>query len=383
MYKGHSVSAVIAAAGSGTRMNTDKMMLRVAGKCVIEHTVDVFEKCGFFDEIIVVASKNNIEKMTEIFKDRNVFVTEGGQTRGESSLKGIKKAKSEYVLIHDGARMLVTADIIENVADKCIATGCAAAGVCAKDTVKTVKDGVIETTVPRENCILIQTPQGFLKEAIENAYMRFPESETDDCGVMEKTGAKISVVDGSYENIKITTPDDVINAERIIEKRDGRGGVNMRIGTGFDSHRLVGGRNLVIGGCNIPYEKGLLGHSDADVLIHAVIDALLGSVALGDIGTHFPDNDEKYKDISSMKLLSYTAELIEKSGYTIENIDTTIIVQAPKMAPYIGQMRENIADALKIDVSQVSVKAKTNEKMGFTGTGEGIEARAVALLCKL
>ena len=154
----------------------------------------------------------------------------------------------------------------------------------------------------------------------------------------------------------------------------------MRIGTGFDTHRLTEGRDLIIGGVTIPYEKGLLGHSDADVLIHAVIDSLLGAAALGDIGTHFPDTDEKYKGISSMKLLSHTAELIEKAGYKIGNIDTTLIAQAPKMAPHIPAMRENIADACNVDSGAVNVKATTEEHLGFTGRKEGVSAHAVALI---
>lgn len=154
----------------------------------------------------------------------------------------------------------------------------------------------------------------------------------------------------------------------------------MRIGTGFDTHRLAENRELIMGGVSIPYEKGLLGHSDADVVIHAVIDALLGAAALGDIGTHFPDTSEKYKGIRSTILLEETARLISESGYEIGNIDVTIIAQAPKLAPYIEKMRENISLALDININQVSIKAKTNEKMGFTGRMEGIEARAVALI---
>ena len=154
----------------------------------------------------------------------------------------------------------------------------------------------------------------------------------------------------------------------------------MRIGMGYDVHKRVEGRKLIIGGVEIPYEKGLLGHSDADVLLHAIIDALLGAAALGDIGSHFPDTDEAYKGISSIELLERTAKLLLENGHTVSNIDSTIIVQKPKMAPHIDTMRENIAGALGIDKSLVSVKAKTNEHMGFTGRGEGIEARAVALL---
>ncbi len=381
MYENRTFAAIITAAGSGTRMNTDKMLMPLLDRSVIVHTVDVFKDCGFFDEIIVLASKNNIDEISSVLKDRNVTVAEGGATRGESVVCGLKIAKSEFVLVHDGARPLITEDIIEKTAFACAVSGSAAVGVTPKDTVKIGKDGIISGTVPRENCILIQTPQGFNREALIEAYKKYGTEETDDCGVMEKAGAQIKIIEGSYENLKLTTPEDILTAEKILMKRTGKKEVcPMRIGTGFDTHRLTEGRDLIIGGVTIPYEKGLLGHSDADVLIHAVIDSLLGAASLGDIGTHFPDTDEKYKGISSVKLLSHTAELIKKAGYKIGNIDTTLIAQAPKMAPYIKAMEENMASALGIDVSQISVKAKSNEKMGFTGRGEGIEARAIALL---
>ena len=154
----------------------------------------------------------------------------------------------------------------------------------------------------------------------------------------------------------------------------------MRIGMGYDVHKLVEGRKLIIGGVDIPYEKGLLGHSDADVLLHAIMDALLGAAALGDIGKHFPDTDEQYKGISSIKLLEHVGELLAREGFVIGNIDSTVIAQMPKMAPYREQMRENIAKALKININQIGVKATTEEGLGFTGAGEGISSQAIALL---
>lgn len=157
----------------------------------------------------------------------------------------------------------------------------------------------------------------------------------------------------------------------------------MRIGQGYDVHRLVEGRRLIIGGVDIPYEKGLLGHSDADVLLHAVMDALLGAAALGDIGQHFPDSDERYKGISSIALLKEVGKILQENGYMIENIDSTVIAQRPKLLPYRPQMAENIAAALGIEKEQVSVKATTEEGLGFTGTGEGISAQAIALLCSV
>lgn len=364
-------------------MNTDKMLMPLLGKSVIVRTVEVFKNCGFFDEIIVLASKSNISDMKKLFESDSVTVTEGGSTRGESVVCGLGMATSEFVLVHDGARPLVTKEIIESTINECILSGYAAVGVGAKDTIKTNCDGYITGTVPRESCTLIQTPQGFRLKDLKEAYEKFGTGETDDCGIMEKMGARIKIIEGSYENLKLTTPEDILTAEKILRNRIGeKESFPMRIGTGFDTHRLAEGRDLIIGGVKIPYEKGLFGHSDADVLIHAVIDSLLGAAALGDIGTHFPDTDEKYKGISSMKLLSHTAELIKKAGYRIGNIDTTLIAQAPKMAPYIKEMEKNLASALGIDVSSVSVKAKSNEKMGFTGRGEGMEARAISLIVR-
>lgn len=388
MYQNKTVSAIIVAAGSGTRMGRDKLLINLFGKSVIVRSLEAFSKTGFFDEIIIVASEKNKEVFaSELEKygiTGNVKIISGGNTRGESSLRGIKKASGEFVMIHDGARPLVTEKIISDTLSACIASGAAAAGVKSKDTIKQISsDNVITTTVPRESSVLIQTPQGFKREEIERAYVKYGFEETDDCLLMEKLGIPITVVEGSYENLKLTTAEDLVTAEGILRKRgEANCSAPVRMGTGFDTHRLTENRDLIIGGVNIPYEKGLLGHSDADVLIHAVIDALFGAAALGDIGTHFPDSDEKYKGVSSMRLLREAAQLVREAGYEIGNVDTTLIAQAPKMAPYTRQMCENLAEAMGIPVANVSVKAKSNEHMGFTGRGEGIEARAVAVIVK-
>lgn len=382
MYNEKTVSAIIVAAGSGTRMGRDKMLINLFGKSVLSRTVEVFSSTGFFDEIIIVCSEKNMDTFAEELKQYSVKLVLGGLTRGESSYAGIDAAQGEFLLIHDGARPLVTREIIENTLIACIKTGCAAAGVKSKDTIKTVTpDNMIASTVDRETAVLIQTPQAFKKELIKSAYEKYGFQMTDDCALMEKMGAKVEIVDGNYENLKLTTAEDIVTAEGILRKR-GIGGVGMRIGTGFDTHRLTEGRPLIIGGVNIPYEKGLAGHSDADVLIHAVIDALFGAAALGDIGKHFPDTDEKYKGADSMLLLEEAVREVRNAGYEIGNIDVTLIAQAPKMAPHIDSMRENLARAMNVSAQAVSIKAKTNEHMGFTGRGEGIEARAVALITK-
>ncbi len=377
MYNSKTVSAVIVAAGKSTRMGQNKILMKILGKSVLVHTVEAILKTNICDEVIVVSSEENISVFQNELKCfENIRIIKGGLTRGESAYNGISAAKGDFVLIHDGARPLVTEEIIRNTVETAFETGAAAAGVLPKDTIKVIsEEKVIENTVDRKFAILIQTPQVFRRELIKKAYEKFGFDETDDCALVEKSGGKITVTEGSYENIKITTPVDIFTATRILG-----GGKTMRIGTGFDTHRLEEGRDLIIGGVKIPHEKGLLGHSDADVLCHAVIDAIFGAAALGDIGSHFPDTDEKYKGADSIALLREAVRLARESGYEIGNVDTTIIAQKPKMAPHIEKMRENLAFAMGIEKEKVSVKAKTNEQMGFTGREEGIEARAVVLL---
>lgn len=381
-----NVSAIIAAAGSGSRMGTDKMLASLCGKPVILRTAEVISSIPRVDEVIIVASKNNIAEIRLILAaaqlEADVRVIEGGSTRGESSLQGIRSAKNERVLIHDGARPLVKAESIERCIDDAEKFGSAALGVTPKDTVKKCENGFISETVPRTNTVLIQTPQIFRRSEILKAYESYdPSTDTDDCSVAERFGIHIRVTCGDYENIKLTTPDDMLRAEAIINKRNGGNG-GMRIGSGYDSHRLTHGRKLIIGGVDIPFDKGLYGHSDADVLLHAIIDALFGACALGNIGSHFPDSDERYRGASSLALLKETADILKNEGFSVSNIDATVIIQKPKMAPYIDEMRKNISGTLGIDNCRVSVKAKTNERMGFTGRGEGVEAHAVALVSK-
>ena len=218
----------------------------------------------------------------------------------------------------------------------------------------------------------MQTPQGFRTDVIREAYRRaYAEGfyGTDDASLAERAGYSIAVAEGSYANIKITTKEDLP--------------VEMRIGSGYDVHRLEEGRKLILCGTEIPFEKGLLGHSDADVALHALMDAMLGAAAAGDIGRHFPDTDDRFKGVSSMELLKQTLMVINKEGYAPGNVDITIIAQRPKLQPYIEQMRENTAAALNIGKESVSVKATTTEKLGFTGRGEGIAAQAVCILTRI
>ena len=258
----------------------------------------------------------------------------------------------------------------------------AALAVPVKDTLKrTDEKGYILDTPDRAGLWRVQTPQVFDRAAL-CAAMEQALSEgwdfTDDCQLMEKAGHPVRLVTGLDTNLKLTTPEDIRLAQAImnIDKED----KGMRIGHGYDVHKLVEDRLLILGGVTIPYEKGLLGHSDADVLTHAVMDALLGAAALGDIGKLFPDNDPAYAGADSVALLRRVVERVAEEGYRIGNIDATILCQRPKLAPHIPQMREILAAACGVDTTCISVKATTEEGLGFTGSGEGIAAHCVCLL---
>ena len=263
--------------------------------------------------------------------------------------------------------------------------GAAAPAIPVKDTIKQAKGGngktvpegcMVENTPDRSTLYAVQTPQCFDRAAYLAALDELDEASarlvTDDCSLFELTGRPVELVQGDYANIKITTREDLPRAEN--------GGKKMRIGHGYDVHRLVEGRKLILGGVEVPYEKGLLGHSDADVLAHAVMDAVLGAAALGDIGQHFPDNDPEYAGADSLKLACRVAQILKEHGWRIENIDATLLCQRPKLAPHIPAMRANLAAAFGLPVEAVSVKATTEEHLGFTGEGLGIAAHAVALI---
>ena len=239
---------------------------------------------------------------------------------------------------------------------------------------------VVETTPDRSTLYAVQTPQCFDRAAYLAALEELDEEKarlvTDDCSLFELTGRTVQLTQGDYANLKITTREDLPRAKQ-------KEGTAMRIGHGYDVHRLVEGRKLILGGVEVPYEKGLLGHSDADVLAHAVMDAVLGAAALGDIGQHFPDTAKEYEGADSLALARRVAEILKEHGYRIENIDSTILCQRPKLASYIPAMRQKLADAFGMPVDAVSVKATTEEHLGFTGEGLGIAAHAVALIEKL
>lgn len=384
------VTAIILAAGNGSRMgaNITKQRITIHGESILRHTVAAFQKSNEIDSIVIVSRSDEIEwaknELVESFSKIKCIIP-GGKNRAESSKMGFSAIddRTEYIAIHDGARCLVTPDMIDRVVFAAYEHGAATAATPIVDTLKRVGDGsVIQSTVSRDGLYSAQTPQIFARSIYEKAVEGISTEAcyTDDNMLIERVGGRIIAVDTGRENIKITTPDDISYAEYVFERRYGMG--EIRVGHGYDVHRLVEGRRLIIGGVDIPYSKGLLGHSDADVLTHAVMDALLGACALGDIGRHFPDTDGKYKDISSQLLLENVRDLIAETGCSVVNIDVTLVMQKPKVAPYISDMIKNISQKLNINSGRVNIKATTEEHLGFTGREEGISCHAVATVKK-
>ncbi len=388
-------AAVIVAAGRGTRMGLDrnKVLYPVCGAPIVVHTVRAFADSGLFDGgIVVVTGENDMEEMRAMLDAAGLRVTfaKGGADRQESVYNGLCACPQEadVIAIHDGARPLVTREVIERTIDSAKAHGSGVAAVQLKDTVKRVgESGVVIDTPARDTLRAVQTPQTFDAALIREAHERFKTGEraTDDAMLMERMGYAVYLTEGDVENIKLTTPEDMLLAEQVLAKRGAakkEGPSMIRIGHGYDVHRLVEDRKLILCGVHVPYTLGLLGHSDADVAYHALTDALLGAAAMGDIGRHFPDTDPKYKGADSGKLLDHVMELIFAKGYVVGNVDVTIICQRPKLKDYIEQMRENVAAHLKVELDCVNVKATTTEKLGFEGEGLGISAHAVACLVK-
>ena len=386
MFKGKKVVAVIGAAGKGKRMGSalPKQFMALEGGTILEMAIAPFEKSNYVDNILVVTGQDFVALCREScrrFSKVSRIVT-GGKERQESIYQGLLHLSEEeeagYVLIHDGVRPYATEALLERVLTAAEKSGAAVPAVPVKDTIRrrllSEDGGETSETLDRKFLYQVQTPQGFAAGLLRRCYEKAREDGflgTDDASLVERMGYPVQLVPGDYSNIKITTKEDLPKGEPAMD---------MRIGTGFDVHRLTEGRKLILGGVEIPWEKGLEGHSDADVMIHALMDAMLGAAALGDIGLHFPDRDPQYEGISSLTLLEHVGKLINEAGYRFGNADITIIAQNPKLLPHIPKMRENLVRTLKTDAERISVKATTTERLGFAGREEGIAAEAVCLL---
>lgn len=377
---------MVAAAGGSTRMGQPKQHIILGKHPVLIHTLLALQQVDAVDEILLIARPEDHAVFATLAAEAGVTkltrIVAGGATRQASVANGLAALPDNATIVgvHDGARPLIDPDTVAAVIDAAKKCGAAAVAVPVKDTLKrTDEDGVVIDTPDRAKLWRVQTPQVFDRAtlcAAMDAAMAEGKDYTDDCQLMEAAGHAVRLVKGLDTNLKLTTPEDIRLAQALMAKE----ATAMRIGHGYDVHKLVEGRDLILGGVKIEYEKGLLGHSDADVLTHAVMDALLGAAALGDIGKLFPDNDPAYKGADSIALLRRVVERVGEEGYKIGNIDATILCQRPKLASHIPQMREILAAACGVDVTQVSVKATTEEGLGFTGSGDGIAAHCVCLL---
>ena len=370
-----AVTAIVVAAGASRRMGFDKLSFRLPdGRTVLETSCAALSSHPAVTQLVLVCGGNRAAcEAIAAHCDKPCAVVQGGETRADSVRNGLAAAEGELVAIHDAARPFVSEAVITAALTAAAAVGAAAPAVPVKDTIKIAdKSGNVESTPDRSALYAVQTPQCFRKDLYEQALAAVSGEKaslvTDDCSLFELAGLPVTLTAGDYANYKITTKEDLQKEK------------TMRIGHGYDVHRLVEDRKLILGGVEVPYEKGLLGHSDADVLLHAVMDAVLGAAALGDIGQHFPDTDPAYKGADSLALTRAVAKILAQHGYKVGNIDATLICQRPKLAPYIPAMRQNIAGAFGVPVESVSVKATTEEHLGFTGEGLGISAHAVALI---
>lgn len=393
------VHAVIPAAGFGQRFGPGaggqvkpKQYHELAGEPVIVHSIRTLLSLVGIDCVWVVlapSDREGPELLKQTFGAGNPRLRvcpQGGAQRRDSVLAGIRFAEAagaEWVMVHDAARPLISRDALERLISTCLGLG--HGGILALPVVDTVKraqsileTNFIEQTVPREQLWLAQTPQCFPVRRLIAALERFAEV-TDEASAMEQLGDPVVLVMGERSNIKLTYADDLQALELYLNRHTPS---TLRVGEGYDVHALVPGRDLLLGGVKIDYPFGLLGHSDADVLLHAITDALLGAAGLGDIGVHFPDHDEAWRGANSGRLLSSTVQTISELGWSIENVDCTVIAQRPKLAPYREAIVASIANHLSLAKASVNFKAKTQELLGFEGRGEGISARAVALLSK-
>ena len=377
-----SVTAIIAAGGRGVRFGggQPKQLVEVHGKSILARTVGAFVGHPAVDDVIIALPADLAADPPPFLRDRALRIVAGGARRQDSVTNAFAAVSetAEVVVVHDAVRPFASADLIARTIAAAAESGAAVAAIAARDTVKRVDSGrYVRETLARDTIYLAQTPQAFRREVLRAA-LAINDDATDEAALAERAGYQVRVVEGEATNIKITTPEDLAIADTIA--RRGKAVRTGRAGLGYDVHRLVEGRPLILGGVTVPSDRGALGHSDADVVCHAVTDAILGAASLGDIGRHFPDSDPRWKDASSVELLRRAAALVAGEGYEIGNVDVTVILERPKIANQIAAMRDVLAAALGVDAARISIKGKTNEGVDAIGRGEAIAAHAIALI---
>jgi 2-C-methyl-D-erythritol 4-phosphate cytidylyltransferase / 2-C-methyl-D-erythritol 2,4-cyclodiphosphate synthase len=381
------VAAVVVAAGQGLRAGGElpKQFRRVAGETLLEHALSAFVKAADVAFVQPVIRPDDVELVRRLTSGMNVLEpVSGGATRQASVRAGLEALlpyAPDIVLVHDAARPFASASLITRAIEAAAKTGAAIPGLAVTDTVKRIDEkGTIEATLDRHSIRLVQTPQAFAFPALLEAHRRAVAQQrddfTDDAALAEWTGMKVSVFAGEPGNIKFTTPEDFARAEAIQSASLG----DVRTGSGLDVHAFGPGDQVTLGGIRIPHVQALTGHSDADVALHALTDAILGALADGDIGAHFPPSDPQWRGASSDRFLTFAVERVRARGGRIAHLDLTIVCEAPRIGEHRDRMRANIARLAGIGLERVGVKATTSEKLGFTGRGEGIVAHATATI---
>ena len=371
-------SLILACAGKGSRAGFDKNKLLIAqnGVTVLERTLNAFVNSKLIDQIIVTASANDFELIKELVKD-NAKVVLGGKTRTESVKNALALVDGDVVLIHDGARPFVSKRVISDCIDTANKFGSAIPVIPTRNTILKRKGDLVEAYLGKDELSSVQTPQGFKTEQIKKAYeLAKDKCFNDDGEVYLNYIDNVHVYEGEATNVKLTYKEDFSFTQQDGEDK-------YRFGVGFDCHKLVENRKLILGGITIPHDKGLLGHSDADVLTHAIMDAILSALSLRDIGYHFSDKDPQYKDADSIVLLRKVLEMIKEKGYKVQSISATVMAEKPKLLSHIPTITENLSKELKVDKSFVGIGATTLEGLGFVGREEGICTHATATLVKI
>ena len=368
------VIALIVSGGEGKRFDKKlpKQFFKINKMTILEQSVKKFINSNLFDKIVVVCNENFIKHSKKVLNKYRLSYVKGGDSRQESVFNGLKSIKKDFpnkVLIHDAVRPFFSINLLYEIIKKLENHESVVPALNIFDSVRLFEKEKYEN-LNRKNIKLIQTPQAFDFEKIYDAHRKFKNiNSTDDSLLFYKNGNKIKVINGEIMNIKITEKEGFKEFKRIYEEKKN---INFRVGNGFDVHKFKKGKKLKLLGINVPFNKSLMGHSDADVGIHALVDALLGAISKGDIGEHFPPTEEKWKNKNSEFFLEYTKNLMKKNGFQVNNIDITVICENPKISRYKQKMKEKIARILEITIENINIKGTTTEKLGFLGREEGI-----------
>ena len=371
-----TTTAIIVAAGSGQRLGgaVPKQFQTLGGRPMLAHSALALARHPAVRDLIIVVGQGQEDQAKAALGPLEAEMLRGGATRADSVRAGLDRATGEAVLVHDAARPFCPPEVIDRLIAALEFYDGAAPVLSVSDTLARAEANLGDA-VDRTGLVRVQTPQAARTAALRRAYAKWssPEAPTDETSVLRAAGMRVAAVAGAAELDKITTVDDLARAERWLA-----GGLVPRTGLGFDVHAFGGEGPVMLGGIAVPYERGLAGHSDADVVLHAITDAILGAAGLGDIGDHFPPSDPQWKGAASEHFLAFAANLVRSEGAIIDAVDCTVIAEAPRIGPHRDKMRGRIAEILGLDSGRVSIKATTTERLGFTGRGEGIAAQAVA-----